>query len=45
MISHYLELLNSTEVGFQTVVTSMSSLFSKPSLGLAHFQLRGANSK
>jgi hypothetical protein len=44
IIAHYLDLLNSTEVGFQTVVTSISSTLSKPSLGVAHFQLRGTKS-
>jgi hypothetical protein len=44
LISHYLDFLNSSEIGFQTIVTSLSSTVSKPSIGVAHFVLHGANS-
>lgn len=44
MISHYLDFMNSSEVSFQTVVTSLSGAIRKPSIGIAHFLLHGENS-
>jgi len=42
MISEYLDFLNSSEIMFQTIVTSLSSKPSKPNIGVAHFFLEGA---
>ncbi|ELV8695275.1 hypothetical protein QNE54_001999 [Vibrio fluvialis] len=44
MVSHYLDFMNSSEVSFQTVVTSLSGSIRKSSIGIAHFILHGANS-
>jgi hypothetical protein len=41
-ITHYLDFLGSSEISFQTVVTSISSSPSKPIIGTAHFFLEGA---
>ncbi|MBL3827214.1 MULTISPECIES: hypothetical protein [unclassified Marinobacter] len=44
LIEHYLNFLNSSEIAFQTVVTSLSPTTVKTSIGVSHFVLEGANS-
>ena len=45
MISHYLDFMNSSEISFQTVITSLSRFKIKPGIGIAHYLLLGKNSE
>lgn len=44
LIRHYLDFLNSSEISFQTIVTSLSSNVATTSIGIAHFFLNGTRS-